>query len=399
MNAIVAAFPRPGIRREHLRLLNALGSASGRIRMPLAGKSYRVHFPVEFASPYLPRIEVRLRIGDKQIVLDSDRMPRPQYLEGFLGGIEDSRFGAEMIAALLESLIADLQPGLESAIGCGIAVDMAIPYGSLSVSSDRENAHLLLEPEAGGESIRLRITLDADAVGLLENWAVRATKQPGKLREDLDIPLTFIAAVVKLPASVIRGLESGDVVFIDTDPRRKGGIKVATEGLTRAVCMATWDDRRIIAEEMMKMDNNIGLNGPGAGADPLADLELEMEFRLGRRTIALGELREISQGHVFLLPENPEGLVEIRINGRLLGSGMLVDVSGRAGVLIERLATDVPKKTESEAEAFAKGEPQAETQAPLDAAGEQFHPEPVPAGIPGQKAQPEAVGGGYHGNA
>ena len=74
--------------------------------------------------------------------------------------------------------------------------------------------------------------------------------------------------------------------------------------------------------------------------DSLADLDMDMQFELGQRSITLGELREIPQGYVFLLPDNPEGLVDIRVNGRIVGKGSLVKVSGHAGVRVEFLRKD-----------------------------------------------------------
>lgn len=63
-------------------------------------------------------------------------------------------------------------------------------------------------------------------------------------------------------------------------------------------------------------------------------LPVRLQFVAGEVEIPFGELSRIAPGYVIDLKRAVHGHVEVRANGRAIGTGELVEVDGRAGVRI-----------------------------------------------------------------
>ena len=71
-------------------------------------------------------------------------------------------------------------------------------------------------------------------------------------------------------------------------------------------------------------------------ADELSELPVRMTFDLGEYPLTLRELNAVQVGHVFDLALAPQQAVNLRVNGRLLGEGELVEIDGRIGIAVTR---------------------------------------------------------------
>ena len=70
------------------------------------------------------------------------------------------------------------------------------------------------------------------------------------------------------------------------------------------------------------------------GAVDVEGLPVQLVFVAGEREIPLRELHAMAPGYVFDLRQPLERHVEIRANGRTVGTGELVDIDGRVGVRV-----------------------------------------------------------------
>ena len=71
-----------------------------------------------------------------------------------------------------------------------------------------------------------------------------------------------------------------------------------------------------------------------AGAFDVDGLPVQLIFVAGEMEIPLRELHAMAPGYVFDLRRPVERHVEIRANGRTVGTGELVDIDGRVGVRV-----------------------------------------------------------------
>ncbi|MEM7025391.1 MAG: FliM/FliN family flagellar motor switch protein, partial [Pseudomonadota bacterium] len=61
----------------------------------------------------------------------------------------------------------------------------------------------------------------------------------------------------------------------------------------------------------------------------------------GKTELTIGELRGVAEGYSFNLHRPLDSAVALRVNGRLIGHGELVDIEGSLGVrVIEIFKTD-----------------------------------------------------------
>jgi type III secretion system YscQ/HrcQ family protein len=67
------------------------------------------------------------------------------------------------------------------------------------------------------------------------------------------------------------------------------------------------------------------------------DVPVTVSFDLGQIDVPLGELRRIDEGYSFNLQKPLDGAVTMRINGRLIGKGELVEIEGSLGVRVVEL--------------------------------------------------------------
>lgn len=68
----------------------------------------------------------------------------------------------------------------------------------------------------------------------------------------------------------------------------------------------------------------------------LAEIKIPVEFVVGTQSLSLEDLRSLSEGYVFELPENASS-VSLLINGRKYGDGRLIRVGDHLGVVVETL--------------------------------------------------------------
>lgn len=83
--------------------------------------------------------------------------------------------------------------------------------------------------------------------------------------------------------------------------------------------------------------------GTSTGAVDVENLPVQMVFVAGEMEIPLRELHALAPGYVFDLGHPVDRHVEIRANGRTVGTGELVDIDGRVGVRVLSLLPATPR--------------------------------------------------------
>lgn len=75
--------------------------------------------------------------------------------------------------------------------------------------------------------------------------------------------------------------------------------------------------------------------------EALDDLPIELNFDIGSIPISLRELKYVREGFIFEIQSPGHHPVRIRVNGKVIGSGELVQFNGCMGVRI----LDIPRPT------------------------------------------------------
>jgi type III secretion protein Q len=83
------------------------------------------------------------------------------------------------------------------------------------------------------------------------------------------------------------------------------------------------------------------LGGSDAHTLDINRIPVRLTFDLGDRSISVGDLSRLQCGEVFALDRPFASAVIVRANGAVVGSGELVDIDGRIGVVIKTLGTQL----------------------------------------------------------
>jgi type III secretion protein Q len=74
-------------------------------------------------------------------------------------------------------------------------------------------------------------------------------------------------------------------------------------------------------------------------AAPIGQVQVRLNFDVGHHDISLDELARLQPGEVLKLDQPVADLVTVRANGVKVGTGTLVEVEGRVGVMLTLLAS------------------------------------------------------------
>lgn len=69
----------------------------------------------------------------------------------------------------------------------------------------------------------------------------------------------------------------------------------------------------------------------------LEEITLPLTVQLGEIRMSLKEIGQLRKDQIIELHKDPESLVELYVDGKLLGKGELVDIEGELGVKIIEL--------------------------------------------------------------
>lgn len=191
-------------------------------------------------------------------------------------------------------------------------------------------------------------------------------KPPQRDVDDLALRFPLDVGHSDLSLTDLRALAPGDILLVRSPEliaqsmasislTRGTGITVAIDGSRLTIIkygrtMATDPNDGNMAPTDTKSDGAIasaddhaGGQSGGPATDPLLqpetieDIPLRLAFDLGEIELTIGELRRLVEGQSFDLATLPERAVRVRLNGRQIGTGEIVEIGNRIGVRINEL--------------------------------------------------------------
>jgi type III secretion protein Q len=156
------------------------------------------------------------------------------------------------------------------------------------------------------------------------------------------LPMLLRAEVgrTSLKADTVGSLRVGDAVLFDhcwIGQNEEIWLGKDTWGLN-----ARWEDTQlVVTRTFTQMDitmetDSLDTSESATNID-MNQLPIRLGFDLGERSISLGELRALQVGQTLEMSRPLSQAVSIRANGALIGTGELMDIDGRMGVMITSL--------------------------------------------------------------
>ncbi|MFC4160044.1 type III secretion system cytoplasmic ring protein SctQ [Chitinimonas lacunae] len=239
--------------------------------------------------------------------------------------------------AAYEHLAARLGEALGSQLGRrGLKL---LRSGAATAGHSGHGYVLELESTASGERLRLVLWLDTLALAFLAQ-AVRQAP-PAELRlDELPLPLRLELGFADFLLEELAGLAPHDLIFLDECAI---GLDAAAPELTlrlggRLGFKARLDADRLTVTQTLSAIMSDVQSPQTLEAESFDQIPVRLTFDLGERSLTLAELRTLAPGHTFDLGRDPRHAVVIRANGRQVGEGELVEIDGRIGVAVLRVA-------------------------------------------------------------
>lgn len=175
----------------------------------------------------------------------------------------------------------------------------------------------------------------------------------------LTVGVAVEAGSIRLNVEECRSLSVGDILLPDEYPASENRVRlgiVARSPLPVAQCrvsglLATIDHLTLPPEASMNDSTTLEGTTPENPAVPtqsapsttedsllVADLDLAVSFELERRLMTLAEVANLRPGHTFTLTVDPLSPVTLRVQGKAVATGRLVDLGGTLGVQISSLS-------------------------------------------------------------
>lgn len=191
--------------------------------------------------------------------------------------------------------------------------------------------------------------LDDLALGFLANalrdWKVQVA--PTELWSHLPLKFQLSAGWTTLSLGTIRRLGVNDVILLDEclvggeedliliRLGERFGVRGKLTGST--ITITDWldeimDDTDDFDDFDEINDDEVERSSGQEEGDELDKLPVRLNFDLGDRLMTLAELRSLSPGYVIELGRDVRRSVAIRVNGRTIGEGELVEIDGYMGV-------------------------------------------------------------------
>jgi type III secretion protein Q len=196
---------------------------------------------------------------------------------------------------------------------------------------------------------RARLPFSAAALSVMADLAKAFPRRPAADCSALPFSLSLCAGREAFPVTILREAEPGDVLCFSCPA--KPALTLEANG--QALWTASLADGKITiqgvlnhtTEEALMSDapENIETaaaaepQAPGLSKEDIDALEITLSLVLDERHMTIGELAALGPGHILDTTASLDAPVTIKVGGKAVGKGRLVEVGGNLGVLIASL--------------------------------------------------------------
>lgn len=264
----------------------------------------------------------------------------PKLLEQLLIAVEKTArletLPPRYAALLLEAALADELDWLEARL-----------QAPMELTAVEAQAPSMTEPQfgfvlsIGGQEFGCALRSDDNALptrlaALLDESGL------GELPPPVELPLSvrLWRDVLAISLGEARRLQTGDVVLLD---EQAAAMLVIGDGLIAPVAVVASGSQLLAAPVIIagsKWEWTMGENLAGAGQAiddaTLDDLPVALAFEVGRKTMPLGEIRQLTAGAIVQLDTTGHA-VDILANGKRVGQGEMVKIGESLGVQVTRM--------------------------------------------------------------
>ena len=225
----------------------------------------------------------------------------------------------------------------------------------VNVSRPAHVFEVLLDADGRGEpTVTAELHSDALGVHLIAGLCggLPPNVQPS-LRQELTYRIPLTVGSTRLPATAVRGLQRGSIVFVEHarfsserlfwlslggDDRQSVGFVARYEDLSITLLRGPMENTNPTSETDVSDDSETNTANDLAPVS-LDNLPVTLAFDCGSVTMTLTQIEQLAPGQVIPTTRALNDYVSIRANGAVIGRGVLMEVDGRLAVNITEIAT------------------------------------------------------------
>jgi|GEM_PF-1488466 len=341
-----------------------LVSPQYQLQISTFGKKWRFHFLLETLSIPKSAVVSAIRLGDHFGIIRCKLLPTRWLSEILHSQSVDTLvepFRSAVVAVLLQDLLSELSE--VSRLPIQLVKPASILEEATLFTLYWQMANDYDEPEIIG-SLTAEEGFITRVQAVATTWPVVPRKLPESLKISADV---LIAGPISFSWRECSYLEAGDVLLIGpVEHWREGnfllrifqgkqpGLLIPTNPTHPRDGILSLMKNSEKHSESDKDKNSTGRESSGSEAQNcqtpnkeagtptttrdedqwLDNVEVTLEFSLGRQNISLGELRRMGQGHHFPIRVPADCLVDILLQGQSIGRGELIQVGEEVGILV-----------------------------------------------------------------
>ena len=152
------------------------------------------------------------------------------------------------------------------------------------------------------------------------------------------VPVCVSLRVGSTPVTLseLRDLRLGDLIIVAKTRIADDIISVVVQERLRFAANLEASGRVTLLEQHPSvMNEEVSIEDDSEALDALP---IELVFELGRLTLTIGELRELTAGRSLELDRDLQAPVELVVNGKRIGRGELVQIENRLGVRVKEIS-------------------------------------------------------------
>jgi len=349
----VSRWRWPSLEPERARLLNRLHASAGRSVLTLGGQPYELSFsPKATGSKW--GLTLIGKWNEATVAAFLPAAPALDWLAGALSpdlrGADLLRLPSELATAAVESLLEEALSSWAKAFGGRLELT-EVSFQEKSALDGQGFLPFLLARPGGGEVAPGAVAFSGDLKSLLrEGDGSGGNPWPPEVWQAVPLEVAVEVGRATLPAGDLRGIESGDVLIADECAKPGAETEVRVRVGRRAVAQAVLKGRKVEVRGELMADKPVAASaGAAPGAAPARtteagkaldpnELQVEVVFEIDSRLMTLKELQGFKPGMILETVKGLEAPVSLRVNGRRLGTGELVEVGGKVGVRLLTLS-------------------------------------------------------------
>ncbi len=395
--AAIAPYPLEKISRNEAGLMNIVFTR-GRC---LVTNSEHEKFEISFKpalSGYFPETGIGLKIatGPGRCCLGMEDFIFNDITDRFFNGHAILDLSAPIRPVIIEAVFEALLDRFESLGGRKCAIEQANFGQSVTDPVCRHRLYFKLIRHQDKGSTRGHLDLDTPSLKLLSGLLERfgQPRDAAGCWDALPQTLVFEIGHLRMPQEILAGVRPLDIIlpksgfsgknrrirvrlpdgrFFKGEMDMENNSIILTEKGGKAMSeLQDQDQARIENQEIPGMEDAAGFEpGPEQDPDSVQDPELEQKmvredrehgagldqadtidtdafpvslvFELGQKQFSLGELKKIGPGYHIQLDQEVETPVIVRANGKIIGTGQMLQIGERLGIRILRISNNAAR--------------------------------------------------------